>query len=117
MSMAITPLVFRGVANMRPPEIGPPRFDVENPGNPSSWYAGITDGLTGSQMWEADTERRLVDGILGDPSCDPNMLRHQKFQAIAFMGKMYDLLKFAVELGKQNKEAEKDTMDLIKGAK
>ena len=115
MNMAVTPAIYGGrVVNYA----GPPKFDVENPGNPSSWYEGVTQGISSSQMWLRDIEKGLTDGIIfGDPSIDPNMFRHQKFQAIAFMSKMYDLLKFAVELGKANKEAEKDTTDLFTRAK
>ena len=96
----------------------PQPLQIENPGNPSSWYKGITNLLSGSQKWMACIQKKLTEGIL-DPnsSDDPNLLRQSMFQASALIGKMYDLFNIAIDTAKQNKLAAKDTQSLALAAK
>ena len=91
-------------------------FPKINPGNPFSWYSNISTYMSGLNKTIMDIENKLTESVLGGKG-DPNLLRDLKFRASAVLGKMYDLLKYLVEWAKQNKESEKDTIDLAFAAK
>lgn len=90
----------------------PPPLQIDQPGNPMSWMEGITKLNSAAQKWMACIQSGLTQGLFGDPNIDPVMLRHSMFMAAALIGKMYDLEKYAKEIEKQNKEANKDTFQL-----
>ena len=102
-----------------PPDDGltPPKpLEISHPGNPSSWYSGITKLLSACQNWMANIQNKLTEGILGDENSDPNLLRHMMFMASALIGKMYDLYDYVKTMQENNKNAEKDTFDMAKAA-
>lgn len=102
-----------------PPEADcekPRPLQIDNPTNPSSWYEGITKMLSSAQNFMMCIERKLTQGLLGDPNVDPNFLRHLKFIGATIIGMMYDLFAIPNELAKQNKEANKQTFSLFKAA-
>ena len=91
-------------------------FPKINAANPFSWYKNISDFMSGLNKSMMDVENKLTDSVLGGDG-DPNLLRQVKFQISALLGKMYDILKYLVEWVKQNKESEKDTIELAFAAK
>ena len=93
-------------------------FPQINPSNPSSWYKGISNFMSGLFSAQACTEEELTNSILNPNSnANPNSLIFKKFQISALLGRMYDLLKWAIEMAKQNKEAQKSLNELAFAAK
>lgn len=90
----------------------PPPLQVENPGNPSSWYKGFTDLISGALRWVSCTQSKITKSILGDPNEDPNMLRHSLFQAMALIGFGYTRLPAVIQQQEEIKKANKDTFPL-----
>jgi len=98
-------------------ELPPNPFPDINPGNPMSWYGGISQFMSGLLASRACVEADLTDGILtGNPSHDPVMARHRLFQISALLGRMYNLLEYAIQMQKENLKLEKATHDLAKAA-
>ena len=102
-----------------PPDDGltPPKpLEILQPGNPSSWYSGITKLLSAAQIWMANIQKKLTEGVLGDENSDPNLLRQMMFMASTLIGKMYDLFDYVKTMQENNQKAEKDTFSLAKAA-
>lgn len=93
-------------------------FPKINASNPSSWYNGITKFMSGLFSAQACTEKELADSILNpNANIDPNKSIFKKFQISALLGRMYDLLKWVVEMAEQNREAQKSLNELAFAAK
>ena len=86
-------------------------------GNPSSWYGEISDTMGGLYGTQACLESETFGGVLGDPSYNPQENIHNRFKVAVLLRKMYDLLKWIVEMFRQNLKAESDTVELFKPAR
>lgn len=92
-------------------------FEDINPGNPSSWYNGVSKLISGLLRTMNCLEAKTTRGILGDPSYNPQEDIHNRFKVNALLGRMYTLLQWINQMTKQNQEALKDTFDLAKPAR
>ena len=92
-------------------------FPGINASNPSSWYSGITKFMSGLFGAQACTEEESTNSIINpNANANPNNLIFKKFQIFALLGRMYDLLKQAVEMAKQNKKAQESLYELALAA-
>lgn len=98
-------------------EFPPNPFPKINPTNPVSWYGEISNAIGGLYGTQACLESETTGGILGDPSYNPQANIHKRFQVAALLRRFYDLLKWIVEIFRQNLQAEKDTIELFKPAR
>ncbi|MBI3590166.1 MAG: hypothetical protein HY094_02170 [Candidatus Melainabacteria bacterium] len=112
----------RGTANMPPAqdvdpscncELPPNPFPQINPSNPSSGYSGISKFMAGLFRSEVCVEEELTNSITNPNSnTDPNKSIFKKFQILALLRRMYDLLSATVDQDKENRKAENKLNEL-----
>ena len=96
----------------------PNPFPDINASNPTSWYSGVSNFISGLMGSEACVESSITDGILtGNPSFNPQAAIHKKFQIAALLARAYDLLKEIIEKQKEFLKQLKDTSGLALAAK